>query len=130
MPQVGFEPKILVFERAKTVDALHRAATVIWTFIVTPAGNSVFIRQRSTYCDNAFYTEENFLLFNMWTSILLQMCAGSFLNVIGETHGNGSLFTRDVDSLKPKGAPAKQGVPSRPRVSDETAQHVTRGSPL
>jgi hypothetical protein len=28
MPQVGFEPKILVFERAKTVHALERAATV------------------------------------------------------------------------------------------------------
>jgi hypothetical protein len=29
MPQVGFEPKIPVFERAKTVHALDRAATVI-----------------------------------------------------------------------------------------------------
>jgi hypothetical protein len=29
MPHVGFEPTIPVFERAKTVHALHRAATVI-----------------------------------------------------------------------------------------------------
>jgi hypothetical protein len=29
MPQVGFEPTIPVFERAKTVQALDRAATVI-----------------------------------------------------------------------------------------------------
>jgi hypothetical protein len=29
MPQVGFEPTILVFKRAKTVHALDRAATVI-----------------------------------------------------------------------------------------------------
>jgi hypothetical protein len=29
MPQVGFEPTIPVFERAKMVHALHRAATVI-----------------------------------------------------------------------------------------------------
>jgi hypothetical protein len=29
MPQVGFEHTILVFERAKTVDALDRVATVI-----------------------------------------------------------------------------------------------------
>jgi hypothetical protein len=29
MPQLGFEPTISVFERAKTVYALDRAATVI-----------------------------------------------------------------------------------------------------
>jgi hypothetical protein len=29
MPRVGFEPTILVFERAKTVRVLDRAATVI-----------------------------------------------------------------------------------------------------
>jgi hypothetical protein len=31
MPRVGFEPKIPVFERAKTVHALDRAASVIGT---------------------------------------------------------------------------------------------------
>jgi hypothetical protein len=31
MPQAGFEPKIPVFERGKTVHALDRAATVIGT---------------------------------------------------------------------------------------------------
>jgi hypothetical protein len=31
MPQVGFEPMILVFKRAKTVHALDRAATLIGT---------------------------------------------------------------------------------------------------
>jgi hypothetical protein len=31
MPQVGLEPTILAFERAKTVHALERAATVIGT---------------------------------------------------------------------------------------------------
>jgi hypothetical protein len=34
MPQVSFEPTIPVFERAKTVHALDRAATVIGTFSV------------------------------------------------------------------------------------------------
>jgi hypothetical protein len=29
MPQVGFEPTVLVFERAKTVHALDRVVTVI-----------------------------------------------------------------------------------------------------
>jgi hypothetical protein len=29
MPRVAFEPMILVFERAKTIHALHRAASVI-----------------------------------------------------------------------------------------------------
>jgi hypothetical protein len=29
MPQVGFKPKILVFEQAKTVHALDRAVTAI-----------------------------------------------------------------------------------------------------
>jgi hypothetical protein len=29
MPEVGFEPKIPVFERARTVHALHREASVI-----------------------------------------------------------------------------------------------------
>jgi hypothetical protein len=29
MPRVGFEPTIVVFERAKTVHVLDRAATVI-----------------------------------------------------------------------------------------------------
>jgi hypothetical protein len=31
MPRVGFEPKILVYERAKTIHALARTATVIGT---------------------------------------------------------------------------------------------------
>jgi hypothetical protein len=31
MPRVGFEPTIPVFERAKTFDALERAATVVGT---------------------------------------------------------------------------------------------------
>jgi hypothetical protein len=33
MPGVGFEPAIPVFERAKTVQALDRAATVIGQYI-------------------------------------------------------------------------------------------------
>jgi hypothetical protein len=32
MPEVGFEPTIPVFERAKTVHALDRVSTVIDTF--------------------------------------------------------------------------------------------------
>jgi hypothetical protein len=35
MPLVGFEPTIPAFERAKTVHALDRAATVIDIFIPT-----------------------------------------------------------------------------------------------
>jgi hypothetical protein len=33
MPRVGFEPMIVVFERAKTVHALDRAATVIESLV-------------------------------------------------------------------------------------------------
>jgi hypothetical protein len=36
MPRVGFEPTILVFERAKTVHALDRAATVIGKTLIIP----------------------------------------------------------------------------------------------
>jgi hypothetical protein len=35
MPQVGFEPTNSVFERAKTVHALDRAATVLGTTTTT-----------------------------------------------------------------------------------------------
>jgi hypothetical protein len=35
MPRMGFEPKIPVFERAKTVHALDRGTTVIGCFIGT-----------------------------------------------------------------------------------------------
>jgi hypothetical protein len=35
MPLVGFKPTIPVFERAKTVQALDRAATVIGILLVT-----------------------------------------------------------------------------------------------
>jgi hypothetical protein len=34
MPQVGFEPTIPVFEPAKTVHALDRAATMIGSFLI------------------------------------------------------------------------------------------------
>jgi hypothetical protein len=40
MPLVGFEPMTPVFERAKTVHAIDRAATVIGYGILTPAANS------------------------------------------------------------------------------------------
>jgi hypothetical protein len=36
MPQVGFEPMILVFERVKTVHALNRAATAIGHIAIIP----------------------------------------------------------------------------------------------
>jgi hypothetical protein len=36
MPRVGFEPAIPVFERAKTVHALDRAATVIGITLALP----------------------------------------------------------------------------------------------
>jgi hypothetical protein len=41
MPQVGFEPTIPVFERAKTVHVLDRAATVIGWNIWSSALKSV-----------------------------------------------------------------------------------------
>jgi hypothetical protein len=34
MPRVGFEPTLPVFERAKTVDALDGAATVIGKAVI------------------------------------------------------------------------------------------------
>jgi hypothetical protein len=43
MPQVGFERTIPVFERAKTVHALDRAATVIGQKYNIPENNSIFL---------------------------------------------------------------------------------------
>jgi hypothetical protein len=40
MPRVGFEPKIPVFERAKTVHASDRADTVIGPFVIMYSLNS------------------------------------------------------------------------------------------
>jgi hypothetical protein len=45
MPQVGFEPKIAMFEQAKTVHALERAATVIDLL----SGLPTFILLRGVY---------------------------------------------------------------------------------
>jgi hypothetical protein len=39
MPQIGFEPTIPVFERAKTVHASDRAATVIGRYQTTSVEN-------------------------------------------------------------------------------------------
>jgi hypothetical protein len=45
MPQVEFEPTIPVFERAKTVYALDRAATVIGRrIIIQPKARFAYIR--------------------------------------------------------------------------------------
>jgi hypothetical protein len=44
MPRVGFEPTVPVFERAKTVHALDRAATVI----------TILRTKQSKYLDCAF----------------------------------------------------------------------------
>jgi hypothetical protein len=41
MPRVGFEPTIPALERAKTVHALGRAATVIGLYTNLPGGNGV-----------------------------------------------------------------------------------------
>jgi hypothetical protein len=41
MPQVKFEPTIPVFQRAKTVHALDRAAAVIVVMVTNPA-NKLF----------------------------------------------------------------------------------------
>jgi hypothetical protein len=43
MPYVGFEPTILMFERAKTVHVLDRAATVLGLVVTQPF---VFRRSR------------------------------------------------------------------------------------
>jgi hypothetical protein len=50
VPLVGFEPTILVFERAKTVHALDRAATVISTKILANCGFPL-----SEYVENYIY---------------------------------------------------------------------------
>jgi hypothetical protein len=56
MPWVGFEPTIPAFERAKTVHALDRAATVIGRHITHALTNSVlikFLSQQWKYGDGA-----------------------------------------------------------------------------
>jgi hypothetical protein len=50
MPQVGFEPTIPVFERAKTVHALDRAATVIGALV------SPFIKSIDLSTSNSVFT--------------------------------------------------------------------------
>jgi hypothetical protein len=49
MPGVGFGPTIPVFERAKTVHALYRAATVIGTHPPTYAKYSTVVLTRIQY---------------------------------------------------------------------------------
>jgi hypothetical protein len=49
MPRVGFEPTILVFERAKMVHALDRAATVIG-----PSTDNSNINMKYTYNNWSF----------------------------------------------------------------------------
>jgi hypothetical protein len=43
MPQVGFEPMILAFQRAMTVHALDRAATVIINYYNFFIGSTAFV---------------------------------------------------------------------------------------
>jgi hypothetical protein len=45
MPQAGFEPSIAVFERAKTVDALDSAATVMGDLIYFTKTRSEDVRR-------------------------------------------------------------------------------------
>jgi hypothetical protein len=60
---VGFDPTITAFERAKTVHALDRAATVIgikvhWLLYLPPAltlGNSAFYSKLVSICDILVY---------------------------------------------------------------------------
>jgi hypothetical protein len=54
MPRVGFEPRIPVFERAKTVPALDRAATVTGTQSVYRFWN-IFEDQSSSDADVDHY---------------------------------------------------------------------------
>jgi hypothetical protein len=62
MPSVGFEPMIPVFEPAKTVHALGRAATVIGLYIITRDLKSFFyiipmkIQALGVSCDGFLYT--------------------------------------------------------------------------
>jgi hypothetical protein len=44
MPWVGFEPTIPVFERAKTVHALDRAAIVIGQYVTREQTHFIFIK--------------------------------------------------------------------------------------
>jgi hypothetical protein len=46
MPRVGFEPPMTVFERAKTVHALDRTATVIVNGYYNNNNNNIIIIQR------------------------------------------------------------------------------------
>jgi hypothetical protein len=46
MPQVGFEPMIPVFERANTVHALDREATVIGKAMPTHNALSIKLKRR------------------------------------------------------------------------------------
>jgi hypothetical protein len=47
MPQVGFEPTIPVFERAKTVHALDLVATVIGTELTTGIDLSSIVEENT-----------------------------------------------------------------------------------
>jgi hypothetical protein len=56
MPRVGFEPKIPVFERAKTVHAIDRATTVIGCLI------DLCILNNFTVLEYSVYTKQNIVI--------------------------------------------------------------------
>jgi hypothetical protein len=71
MPQVEFEPTIPVFERAKTVHALDRAATVIGDLLHThPKVKPVNMKIQRWNTKNKFNTK-NYILINNYLIILI-----------------------------------------------------------
>lgn len=47
-----------------------------------------------------------------WRRILLEICSGSFVSVTGKIHPNESRFAHDVSCWNPKGASARERVPT------------------
>jgi hypothetical protein len=74
MPQVGFEPTIPVFERAKTVHALDRAATEIGNHVHWNLGSTVGLRHQKFFPEtlitrNMISVRPCDLRFSRWVNI-------------------------------------------------------------
>jgi hypothetical protein len=83
MPQVGFEPKIPVFERAKTVDALDRAATVIGRFHTTRITTNNNINSLN-HCYKHYVLR---YCVTLWTGVVVKLYAAAIREVLGSNLG-------------------------------------------
>jgi hypothetical protein len=98
MPRVGFEPTIRAFDRANTVDALHRGATVINTRNHTsthPCLHGVIINHRDSFSFTYYLYIVSILFYitqsRFWTGFTIQRYSYSFFYKTSLTLATGSI---------------------------------------